>query len=373
VHIVDRGVLSPAEPGGNRRATVYPTVTPLRDGTLLATYVVGASKDDDGQTIELRRSTDGGRTWSAPQRPFLSEVEGRRGSLGSGYVTQLEGDRLVALGVWVDREAYPGRPLFNGETEGTLPLRNLLADSLDLGRSWSMWRALPLPHDLGPPAATDAILRLADGTLALSAEIGKHYHDRSKWFQRVVYFYSHDQGRSWGPPHTACQDPTGRIFNWDQRAAVAPDGRVMTFTWTYDHDAARYLNIHRRLSRDGGRTWSEPEDLGFSDQPSHPAVLPDGRVVLAWVDRFGSRSIRARLAEGVDAPFLESTEVVLYQLGASGGRGNGFDGTGELLSNLHLWTFGLPYAVALPDGDVLVTYYAGDPGALSAHWVRLAP
>ncbi|PYV12835.1 MAG: hypothetical protein DMG07_16145, partial [Acidobacteria bacterium] len=81
----------------------------------------------------------------------------------------------------------------------------------------------------------------------------------------------------------------------------------------------------------------------------------------------------ARLAEGVDAPFLESTEVVLYQLGASGGRGNGFDGTGELLSNLHLWTFGLPYAVALPEGDVLVTYYAGDPGALSAHWVRLAP
>ena len=120
-------------------------------------------------------------------------------------------------------------------------------------------------------------------------------------------------------PRTTSQDPTGRIFNWDQRAGVATDGRLVTFTWTYDHDAARYANIHRRLSRDGGETWTEPEDLGFMDQPSHPAMLPDGRVVLAWVDRFGTRSIRARMAESVDAPFLEKTEVVLYQLGGDNG------------------------------------------------------
>jgi hypothetical protein len=372
VHIVDRGVLSPAEPAGDRRATVYPTVTPLRDGTLLATCVVGASKDDDGQTIELRRSRDG-RTWSAPERPFRSEVEGRRGSLGSGYLTHLEGDHLVAVGVWVDREAHPGKPLFNGETEGTLPMRNLVAHSTDLGRTWSPWRAVPVPADLGPAAATDPILRLADGRLVLSSEVGKHYDDRSKWFQRVIYQYSDDQGRSWGPPRTTCQDPTGRIFNWDQRVGVAPDGRVVTFTWTYDHDAARYLNIHRRLSRDGGATWSEPGDLGFADQPSHPAILSDGSVVLAWVDRFGSRSIRARRAECLDGPFLESSEVVLYELTRARGSGNGFETTGELLSDLHLWTFGLPYAAALPGGDVMVTYYAGDPGALAAYWVRLAP
>ena len=288
-------------------------------------------------------------------------------------MTQLEGDRLVALGVWVDREAYPGRPLFNRETEGTLPLRNLLADSWDLGRTWTPWRALPVPGDLGPAAATDPILRLADGRLALSAEIGKHYDDRSKWFQRVVYFYSDDQGRSWGPPYTTCQDPTGRIFNWDQRVTVAPDGRLLTFTWMYDHDEARYLNIHRRVSSDSGSTWSQPEDLGFADQPSHPAILPDGSVVLAWVDRFGSRSIRARRAERLDAPFVESSEVVLYELPKVRGSGNGFETTGQLLSDLHLWTFGLPYAAVLPDGDVMVTYYAGDPGALSAHWVRLSP
>ena len=54
------------------------------------------------------------------------------------------------------------------------------------------------------------------------------------------------------------------------------------------------MNIHRRVSSDGGHTWSAPEDIGVTDQAAHPAVLPDGRTVLAWVDRFQSQSIKAR-------------------------------------------------------------------------------
>jgi len=95
VKIVDRGVLNPSAPDGPRSVSVCPTITLLRDGSLLATYVIGASKDDDGQTLELRRSTDGGRTWGDPSAPFSTVFGGRRGSLGAGYITQLEGDRLV--------------------------------------------------------------------------------------------------------------------------------------------------------------------------------------------------------------------------------------------------------------------------------------
>ena len=79
---------------------------------------------------------------------------------------------------------------------------------------------------------------------------------------------------------TVCQDPTGRIRNWDQRVNVAPDGRLVSFTWTYDSDTVSYRDIHRRISADEGLTWTDPEPLGITDQAGHPAILPDGRVVL---------------------------------------------------------------------------------------------
>ena len=162
-----------------------------------------------------------------------------------------------------------------------------------------------MPEEIGPlQDLTSPLLRLADGRLALSVETNKTYEDRSKWLQRVVFFHSTDGG-----PHVE-RTGHGRLrsnrpyfTNWDQRAAVALDGRIAAFVWTYDNDSCRYLDIHRRVSRDGGFTWSPAKPLGFSDQPSRPAILPDGRVVLAWVDRFGSRSIRARLATDVEAPF----------------------------------------------------------------------
>jgi hypothetical protein len=186
----------------------------------------------------------------------------------------------------------------------------------------------------------------------------------------VVLLHSSDGGHSWGAPITAGQDTSGRIFNWDQRLGVAPDGTVGAFVWTYDSAVHRYLNIQRRISADGGRTWSQADDLGFADQAGRPAVLPDGRVVLPWVDRFGTRSIRARLAPAIYEAFDPASEVVLYALDSSADSETN-DDTGALLAEMALWTFGLPYAEALPNGDVLVVYYAGSAATMDIRWARL--
>ena len=183
-----------------------------------------------------------------------------------------------------------------------------------------------------------------------------------------MFFHSHDDGKTWGSPVTVGEDPSGRIFYWDLRVAVAPDGRVGAFSWTYDSHTNEYLNIHRLIGSDNGRAWSLPEDVGFTDQAAHPAILADGRVVVAWVDRFGSHSIRARQASAVDAPFDPDSEVVIYthELAAAA-----TDNTGELLADMKLWSFGLPYVEALPNGDVLVVYYAGNESCMDIHWSRL--
>ena len=373
MRISERGILNAGEPGTCRAVTTFPSVTTLAGGTLLATYRVGSGKDSIDERIEQRRSADGGRNWTAPQSPEVPRIDGLAGSLKLAYVTALDARHLLMAAMWVDRQTYPGMPLFNERTEGCLPMRIVLADSHDAGATWSPWRVVPLPDDVGPPSLTSPVLRLPSGRLVLSIETNKHYEDTGTWHQRVVYVRSEDGGRTWGRPRTTTQDPTARIFNWDQRVALAPDGRLVTFTWTYDRQTTRYLNIHRRVSRDEGETWSAAEDLGIADQPSRPAILPDGRVVLAWVDRFGSRSIRARLAEGLEFPFQSDSEVTLYRVDAdptttAAGGGN----TGELLAEMGVWSFGLPYAEPLPDGDVLVTYYAGEASAMQSHWGRLA-
>ncbi|MEP6637783.1 MAG: sialidase family protein [Chloroflexota bacterium] len=373
MEVVERAVVSAAVPGTSRAFATFPALVVLAESSLLASYSIGTGKDTDDLTIELRRSTDGGRTWTEPVTPFETSVDGRRGSLKAAPITRLDGDQLIVAALWIDREAFPGQPLFNPATEGCLPMTVLLADSEDAGRTWTPWRVVPMPDDIGPPSLTNAVLRLADGRLVLSIESNKPYLDVSPWFQRVVHLRSADGGQTWTPPETICQDPTGRIANWDQRGAIAPDGRFVTFTWTYDFETASYRNIQRRISPDGVAPFGPPDDLGFADQPGHPAVLPDGRVVLAWVDRFGSASIRARSAAAVDAPFAAATEVVILRHGDGPTQPTGDgDTTGDALVEMGTWSYGLAYAEALPDGDVGVVHYApGTTGGTDIRWARL--
>jgi hypothetical protein len=369
MHISASGMLTQGVAHTPRAMFTFPTVTCLSDGTLLATCRTGSTKDSDDERIEFYRSTNGGQSWGEPWQPWGTvEVGGVSGSLKLCYLTELAPGHLLAATMWVDRTSYPGQPLFNAETEGCLPMAILLADSHDGGLTWLAWRHIPMPEEIGPPSLTSPILKLADGSLAMSIETNKPYHDRSRWYQRVVFLHSHDGGQTWSAPTDVGRDRSGRIFNWDLRCGVAPGGQVVTFAWTYDTETTKYLNIHRRISSDHGHTWSAPEDLGFTDQAGRPAMLADGRLVLPWVDRFHTHSIRARLALHPAALFDAAGEVILYTHGQSAHRD---DSTGDLLAEMALWTFGLPYAEALPDGGVLVVYYAGNDQTLDVHWARL--
>jgi len=365
------GVLSRSHPSTPRATLTFPTVTVLADGSFLATWRAGSTKDSADETIEFSRSMDGGETWSKAWKPFENPIiNGMHGTLKICYLTELTPDHLLAAAMWVDRTTYPGEPLFNEETEGCLPMSILLSDSHDSGESWSPWRMAPMPDEIGPASLTNPIIQLADGSLALSVETNKRYLDIAPWRQKVVFFHSDDQGQTWEGPTVVGEDPTGRIFNWDLRCGVVPDGRVVSFAWTYDSSTTNYLDIHRRISLDHGHTWSAAKAIGIADQAARPVMLPDGRMVLAYVDRFGSQSIRARLAPCIDGPFEPESEVVIY----THDKATTEDGsTGELLAEMSIWTFGLPYAETLPDGDVLVVYYAGMENALDIRWARIAP
>ena len=367
--ITDTGTLSAS--GTGRNVHTFPAVAALSDGRLFATCRAGSRKDCDEGLIESYVSHDDGRSWSEPRILFDNvAVDGKRGSLHLCYVTEREPGRLLAGLMWIDRQAYPGKPLFNAQTEGCLPMAILLSDSSDGGQTWSAPRQVGMPEEIGPPSLTNPIIKLADGSLAMSIETNKAYEDPTKWYQKVVFFFSRDGGMSWGDMTTVGFDPEGRYFNWDQRLGVGRDGTVAAYVWTYDTATRTYLNIRRRLSDDKGRTWSEAEKLDFADQAGPPAALADGRIVLPWVDRFGSHSIRARMGATIQTRFERSTEIEVYSHMLST-RKPSKDTTGDVLEDQGFWTYGLPFAVALPSGGVLVVYYAGDNGKMDIRFARI--
>ena len=196
MQITESGILSRGQPNTARAILTFPTVIALADGTLLATYRAGSTKDAEDGTVEFARSAAGGRTWSDPWKPFKSPVfDGLHGSLRVCYLTELSAGHLLAAAMWIDRTTYPGQPLFNEETEGCLPMSILLADSHDSGASWSPWRLVPMPAAVGPPSLTAPVLKLADGSLALSIETNKQYNDASRWMQKVIFFIPITWGR----------------------------------------------------------------------------------------------------------------------------------------------------------------------------------
>ena len=107
MEITERAILSAAQPGTPRGVATFPAFVVLADGSLIASYSIGTGKDTDDLTIELRRSSDAGRTWSEPVAPFGTTVDGRRGSLKAAPITRLDGDHLIVAALWIDRDAFP--------------------------------------------------------------------------------------------------------------------------------------------------------------------------------------------------------------------------------------------------------------------------
>lgn len=365
-----------------RAVLTFPALTRLSDGRILASCRAGTTKDSADETVLLAESTDDGCTFSEPWQPFPPTVDcfGVQCTHRMAYLTEMgTAGHVIACVHATDRISFPDAELFNSETEGAVPMHLVLYDSFDYGHTFENPRTVPLPTWAGPASLTSPLIALADGTLLLSNETNKHYNDTSEWDQKVAIWRSVDGGFSWDEGTVASSSATdgdGHIFFWDQRLVLAPDGlTLVAFLWTFDRNTAQYLDIHRRVSRDSGATWEPLEVLdGMTDQPARPALLPDGRCVLAWVDRFAEQpSIRAAIAPGPEGSFGKS--MTIYNHAVDVAPENASADTGQILSDMlssELWSFGLPFAQAAAGrGHVMIAYYSGTSSCMNINIARL--
>ena len=372
--IADSGVVFAGAPGGDCQSATFPQVCVTREERWLCAFRAAPQKASNaGQRVLLTHSDDCGASWGEPIEPFPpTPIDGRPGRIRIAALTALDNGQLLAVVNWVD-DSNPSLPYFNEETEGLLDTRILLSFSADCGMTWSPLRVIDTTPFNVPTPLTGPVLKLSAGDLACQFEINKPYDNPAPWRHASVMLFSKDGGRTWPEYAVVAQDPSNRVFYWDQRPSVLPGGRILDVFWTFDRVDARYLNIHARESLDSGRHWSELWDTGVPGQPGPPFQLGDGAIAMPYVDRKGAPMMKVRRSRDAGRTWPSDQELVVHT--ASGGsQTRSKSSMQDAWAEMYKFSVGLPSAAALPDGGGLILYYAGpETDVTSIRWavVRL--
>ena len=285
-------------------------------------------------------------------------------------MTSLGGRQVVAVLYWVD-SSDPTLAFFNETTEGLLDSRIFLAWSDDDGDTWSKPERVNTEPFVCPTPITGPALLLGNGDLAIQFELNKTYYDPAPWHHASVLMFSQDGGRSWPEHSLASSDPENRMFYWDQRPSVLPDGRVLDLFWTFDRKEAVYRNIHARESLDHGRTWSAIWDTGVPGQPAPAVPLSDGSLGMVYVDRSGAPEIKMRVSRDGGRTWLADSEIVLErpQLANQSWQKSSMQ---DAWSEMAAFSLGLPATAVARNGDMVAVYYSGlSTDQTDIQWVRV--
>jgi hypothetical protein len=373
--IQDRGLIFDATPQpSSQRIAFFTSLCPLRSGAMLAGFQVGSGKHSPDATIRICRSDDAGVTWREWSTQFETRLNGVPGSLAAPELVEIEPGRLLLFATWFDR-SDPSRPLFDPVTEGILRSKLLRAVSTDGGRTWSPWESIPTPGLTGC-ASTGPIVCWPDGTIAYPFESFKEFDDPRPARHAAWLVVSRDGGRTFSEPLLVAQHPEHKIYYWDQRLCpTRTNGEFVASFWTHDLEHKRDLRVHqRRGTIDGRSIHSTPiHETTIPGQIAAPLHLDDGRLLAFVVDRArpGTMKLWASYDGGASWPESECLLVHSHEERAALTQGLENIDFKQYWEDMGKWSFGHPAIRSLGDGRVLVAWYAGTPDAMSIHWARI--
>lgn len=337
---------------------------------LLATYST-VPDGWPGGTVGVVRSSDGGRTWSAPNT-VAEPADGQDAVLNAVGITTLR-DGSILL-------PYNGVRWTSGQGVGGRVVSLHLLRSADGGLTWTGGE----PIELGfyGPCGYGRLLEMPDGLLLWPAW-GQRTPDE-RW--RSALLESADGGRSWVVGATIGYDPHARMAGPyvtpevsglgiegtpDPSRTTHPDFRPhspidgFAETTVADVGTAGLLAVLRQqgvggdetmqlfwsLSADHGATWSQPQRIGFSGMSPLLHRAADDTLLLA--------SRRFAPSGGSTRPGVE------FRVSRDDGDSwsapsplrdpHGYRPTAE-------YQCGYPAMANLPDGSVLTAFYSYAPG-----------
>ena len=148
---------------------------------------------------------------------------------------------------------------------------------------------------------------------------------------------SSDKGMTWKYSAPVAVDE--KVSFNEASVYETPKGDLVAFLRTAGLDDQACI----ARSKDGGKTFTAWEKMGFQGHPLQALRLPDNRVLVSYGYRHKPLGIRARILNAECTDFATAHEIVLRTDG----------GTTDL---------GYPWAVQLDKNKVLVSYYYNVPG-----------
>jgi len=365
--IVDKGLVFDAGAGeGSLRVATFTSLLQRRDGSQLVSFRCGSGKDSSDGNVVICESTDQGSSWSVISNRFESSFEGLAGEIRGAELAELDDGRLLAVQAWVDRSAGD-RPLRDAATDTLPTMHMLLGYSSDGGRTWGQRRALQRDAVLSGP-----VVRLPGrGWLVTSEFSHPRTSDRDRFHGAYAHF-SADGDNFESIVDVVDENPD--IFYYDQRQRVCPvTGRLVAMFWTYDNRAEADIEMHLAWGDAGSLTWETPRSMGMSGQIAMPIPLEDGRLLAFYVHRHEPGSLRLVVSSDDGRTWDTQHELVVHANRGRAEQGILVETTyDEFWEAMGTWSFGHPAAVVLPDGSLLLVYYAGpEPTCLSVHWARV--
>jgi hypothetical protein len=337
--------------------SAFPSACNLGDGDVVVCFQHGPVKNHADGTVCLTRSSDGGRTWTAPEQPFRQWAASKGLTVHAAYLSEVSPGRLLAALLLCDHLGDPELPFFNPDTGGALPMFIGLAESGDGGRTWSEPRILSTGRfDNVPVAIMSPIIKARQDLLLLPFETSKNYNDPGDWRHYAAALVSKDDGKSWDDVIIAAHDPEGRMMYWDHRMITLNNDRCLDFFYTFDNSAGKQTTAHKSISMDAGLTWLErPIDTGLEGQP-YPIWLGGDEILVLTVDRYGDEAIKAILSPDLGDTWVD--ELVIYK---HGGYTDSTDSLNDNLAAQQMWCFGLPFGMRCGAREVMVVWYCGTP------------
>ncbi len=248
----------------------WPMVATLRDGTVVAIIHNQPSHGQREGEIEAWATRDG-VAWTKRGRPAPADPHTVRMNVAVGLAAN--GDLLVICSGWTDAK-HPDRPKQGAFRDSTL--ESWVCRSSDGGYTWTQQRSfVPARPGWLDYIPFGPILVGSDGALHVSCYSGEFVDGtvstKTKGY-RAWHFRSDDDGRTWRETSViGAKHSETALFHLGDRRWLA---------------AARHTATDLFRSDDDGATWQGPETVTAARQiPAHLLRLRDGRLLLSYGSR----------------------------------------------------------------------------------------
>ena len=240
----------------------HPTSVLLEDmKTIVAVYTKGLGRG----VIVMKRSTDGGLTWSER----LPVPKSWDTSLGTPTIYRV-----------IDKQGKKRLIVFSG----LYPIRSSISE--DDGKTWTELQPIGGDNPFGGMVAMSSMEQLNNGDyMALFHDNGKYLHANGTVMQPPIFIVyktiSTDGGLTWTQPEVIASKPPAQLC--EPGLIRSPDGKQLAVLL---REESHQYNSYVTFSNDEGKTWSDPRELpGALTGHRHVGkYAPDGRLLISFRD-----------------------------------------------------------------------------------------